>query len=281
MYLELRHLLLLAVAALVLFGPLRDEASSLIDDLEEIGGIEQPAEEREGRTTVIMADTGPATLPSGTTYLERIKDVLNDAYDEGGKVIIQRITPQAGASGNFVGEYSFVSDTSANADDDTARRDAELQDAKAALAQQYPTGAPCPRGRRGQVADPAERGARSPLLESVARIAPELRQGDRVIYLSHGIQNSGIWDGQRVNSDAALRQELRERFLDDLERQGLIEPMRGIEVFVPEPGIAAECARHRVASEVRISQLRQEASHELWQSWETRTGATLRWKRWP
>ena len=137
-------------------GPLRGTAEKFVNTLSEMGGTSGAGEVDPGPRTVILADTGPAALRSGGNYLVGARDVLQRSYDEGGTVVIQRITTQPNASGAIVGSYSFVHDPNVNSEDDTGRRDQEFHDAKAALAALYPTGTKCPGDGAGAFNPPAK-----------------------------------------------------------------------------------------------------------------------------
>lgn len=111
---------------------------------------------------------------------------------------------------------------------------------------------------------PVSRGG-SALVEAAAMTAPMLRQGDHLLLASDGIQSSDLTGDFH---DVDLSPAGVAKLLDRLHMAGLLPDLGGVEVDMPlllaHPG------------GTDLSQEREAEIRRFWETWATRTGATLK-----
>ncbi len=115
------------------------------------------------------------------------------------------------------------------------------------------------------LADPAIRRPGSSLVEAADVVAPKLHPGDRLLFLSDGVQNS-LATGSFRNAD--LSPAARSQMIDGLAASDLLAHLKGVQVEFPlmliHPG-----------GRGGISQTQDAAIRAFWREWASRAGGNL------
>ena len=115
-----------------------------------------------------------------------------------------------------------------------------------------------------QLAHPKVGVSGSALLEGASVAAKGLKPGDKLLWLTDGVQNSpAVGDFTQIDlSDEAIA-----RLLNDLQRKHLLPSLTGVEVQMPF------LLYHPGGMRMRVE--RQQQIQKFWQAWATRVGAHL------